>query len=167
MFGFLVGTLSLLALVKTLRRWRWERHGGHCGHHGHHHGHRHGWRGGWGLRGMVRGLFRYLDTTPGQEKVILKELEAVESTWRSMREEMHRARGEASDFLRKENLSDINWDEFMGRQSKLLDGAREVLKDAFMHIHAALDEKQRHKLADMMDGMRQRHGGFEGHGGMI
>jgi hypothetical protein len=172
MLGFLVGTVSLLALVRTLRRWRWERHGGHCGGHGHHHGHfghhHGGWRrGGWGLRGMLRGVFHYLDTTPGQEKVILKEMEAVESAWRTMRQELRDTRGEVAGFMRKESLSDVNWDEFMGRQGKLMDGARQTLRDAFLQIHAALDEAQRHKLADMMDNLQRHHGGFGGHGEVI
>ena len=51
MFGFLIGTLSLIGLIKVIRNGRgW---GGH------------GFRGGGAKRWMLRRLFQRLDTTPG------------------------------------------------------------------------------------------------------
>src|SRR5579884_3245710 len=111
MFGFLFGTACLVGLVKTLRGGHCHRGYGHgcgagggcgpqggCGargwggHHGHWGGH---WGGGhWGgghfgggpARFMLRGLFQRLETTPGQEKVILAAVDQVREKAREFKD---------------------------------------------------------------------------------
>ena len=122
MFGFILGTVCLVALVKVLRHGRGFGYGGwHGGYgygggwqgrgcgggwhsrgfggppwarggwyrndafgHGDHHDHGEHDRGGWdgpGFGGMrssfLNGLFRRLDTTPGQEKEIAAAFEEL------------------------------------------------------------------------------------------
>ena len=62
MFGFLLGTLCLIGLVRVITRRHW----------GHRHGHWHGrgYHGGFGPRYALHRVLARLDAAPGQEKVI-------------------------------------------------------------------------------------------------
>src|ERR1700678_438436 len=98
MLGFIVGTVCLIGLVKTLRWGRYHRGGGGCGY-GHHGGgwgrrgwdgrgyqgdHDGGWGGGWGGPSvLLRALFQRLETTPGQEKVIVAAYEEMRDATRA------------------------------------------------------------------------------------
>lgn len=67
MFGFIIGTVCLIALVKVLRRGRgWYGHRWGYGPHGG--GYGHGYMGGGGARWFLRGLFHRLETTPGSHQ---------------------------------------------------------------------------------------------------
>ena len=81
MFGFIIGTLSLIGLVKVLRHGRGWGHGWHGG--------GYGGRRNW----MLRRLFQRLDTTPGQEKVITEAFEELQEKARGIREQFMNARG--------------------------------------------------------------------------
>src|SRR4051812_8146061 len=83
MFGFIVGTVSLIALVKVLRGGRRWGYGGGYG----------GGGGGGPRRWMLRRLFQRLDTTPGQEKVISEAFDELQEKVRAVREEFRRSRG--------------------------------------------------------------------------
>lgn len=135
MLGIVAGVVGVVVLARVVRRARWRRHGMH---------------GGW-TRGARR-LFRHLGTTPGQEKVILAEVEKVKEAGRAMRDEMRRARADAAGFLRQEELAGLPWDDVMGRHERAAGAMREAVKDAFTAIHAALDGEQREKLAAFLEG---------------
>jgi hypothetical protein len=148
MFGFIVGTVCLVALVKVLRHghgwgggWRYA-HG--CGHHGGWHGHDHGyghgpgfggggfgrWRGrGFGPGFMLRGLFSRLETTPGQEKVIRDAFDKV-------REAVHEARaewkdtGELASLLRGETFDRTAAEGVSGKADASFAKVRVVLVEA-------------------------------------
>ena len=79
MFGFFIGTLSLIGLIGV---WKSGWHGGHG-------------RGfGGPRRWMTRRLFEYLDTTPGQEKVLAQVMDEVEKkAWAARRSAARRALG--------------------------------------------------------------------------
>lgn len=153
MCGFFIGTASLLALLWTVRRWK---HG--CG--GWHHGHRHG---GWHRRGMLRWLFVHLETTPGQEKVILDEVERLqELAWRA-RDRLRTSRGDLADLLRKDTLGGGEVNELFDRHTTMFNDLRQAAQDALGRVHAALLPEQRHKLADLLERFGgHRHGGFAG-----
>src|SRR5687768_9379179 len=76
MFGFLIGTASLIGLIYVLR-------GGACGRgfHSHGFGHRHHHRGfgrwGWGRGYWLGGLFERLDPTREQEREIRSALDEL------------------------------------------------------------------------------------------
>jgi Spy/CpxP family protein refolding chaperone len=157
MFGFLVGTLSLFGLIRVAR---WGRHG------------RGGWRGGGPRRWMMRRLFERLDTTPGQEKVVI---EAVDSTQRAAwqaREELFRARGEYARALRGETFDGEAVNAAFEKQQAAVDEVKKALKQGMQSVHEALNPQQRAELADLSEygpgrmyggGWHGRHGRYGGH----
>lgn len=149
-------------------RGRWRAHGHHGpygfggpsgasedddedAHHGHQHGHRWHWS-----HGMARGLFRHLDTTPGQEKVLLAELDLVMAAAEALRQESRLSREDVASFLRKGAADDAAVEGAMGRAQRKVDDARKALKDALQRVHETLDEDQREKLAALLEGGGRR-----------
>ena len=153
MFGFLIGTLSLIGLIKVLT--------GGCGH-GRWGGHG-GWHGGVGRSWMLRGLFRRLDTTPGQEKVILESLEAVQGACAKFRDEAEKLRADAARAFSGEKLDHEPLKAAFLRQDGLIEELRREVLVALEKIHEALDERQR-KLAGEMLERGFWHAGGWGHG---
>ncbi len=165
MLGVLIGTVCLIGLVKTLR---WGRHhGGGCGH-GHHGGgwgrrswgggwggpggdHEEGW-GGWGGRSpILRMLFQRLDTTPGQEKVIVAAWEEVRAATRDARGEARASRTELAKALRSPAVDEVLFGEMFARHDAALETLRKAGIGALAKVHDALDEKQRARLADLIE----------------
>lgn len=167
MLGFIFGTVCLVGLIKTLRGGcgyggRWG--GGHCGggecgggrwgggwggHHHHGHG-RWGGRGDW-HRWALRGLFERLDTTPGQEKVILEAADNLRSKGREAREVMFATAGDAARGMRGERFDESTMAAAFARQNEALAAMQKAAVESFAKVHEALDERQRRELADLMD----------------
>jgi hypothetical protein len=172
MIGFLIGTACLIGLMKVLRRGRchgygygygggcgggmrrgWGGHGGHGGHGpwGGHEGQGGRWGGGDMPRWMLRGLFERLDTTPGQEKVILQAVEGLREQTRSAREALHATGGHAAKAFRGERFDESAMAEAFTKQDAALESAQKALFEALAKVHEALDERQRRELADLME----------------
>jgi Spy/CpxP family protein refolding chaperone len=168
MLGMLIGTVCLIGLIKTLR---WGRRGGGWGHRGHR-GHggcggggygRRGWGGGgpwdgddergggWGPGAFMRGMFRRLDTTPGQEKVIVQAIDEMRAAAREARGEARTSRTDVAKALRSESFDAVLFGEMFARHDTTLEGVRKAAVGAFAKIHDALDEKQRARLAEMLE----------------
>ena len=156
MFGFIVGTLSLIGLVKVAR---WGRYGGggwgRRGMHG----------GGWG-RWMMRRLFERLDTTPGQEKVVLQAADEAQRVMWQAREEMFRARSEYAKAMRGESFDNEAINSAFEKQQATVDELKKTLKERLQAIHEALNPQQRAVLADLIEfGPGRMHHGGHGHWG--
>lgn len=155
MLGFLIGTACLIGLFKVVGSG--HRHHA-CGRHHHHHR-----RGGFGERAMLRWLFEKLDTTHGQEKVIL---EAVEE----LKPELHQAKSEwrstFGDLARAMREPEFDHGAVAGtwlRQDKALEQLRLSLTTGLTRIHDVLDERQRRILAEIIEsGPRFRSRSHEG-----
>jgi len=182
MIGFLIGTACLIGLVKVLRHGR-HGHGGGCGpgygyggprfmrggcgHHHHHGGG--GWgRGRWGghddgPRGFggrgffLRGLFERLQTTPGQEKVILSAVDQVQRTMREARGEW-KDTSELSSLFRGETFDRTAAEGVSGKADASFAKVRVAVLEAMAQIHEALDERQRAMVAELLE----RRGSFFG-----
>ncbi len=181
MFGFLIGALSLYGLIKVLRwgrggacggGWRGRRgwHGGHGwnGGHGwrHEHGgfageHDRGFRDGGGPGFWLRGLFRRLDTTPGQEKVLRQAAQDVMNAVGPLKGEMQDSRRDIAQALRSGTVDEVAMGELFARHDEKLREARKAFIGALASVSEALDEDQRKRLADFID----RNGGWSGFGG--
>lgn len=147
MFGFIVGTLSLIGLIKVAR---WGRHG------------RGGWRGGgWG-RYMMRRLFQRLDTTPGQEKVILEAADQAQRVMWDARQELFRARSEYAKAMRSEAFDNEAVNAAFEKQQASVDAVKKTLKEKMQAIHEALTPQQRAVLADLIEFGPRMHGGHWG-----
>ncbi|NTX33296.1 periplasmic heavy metal sensor [Myxococcus sp. CA033] len=139
MFGFLLGTACLAGLVYTVkggRRW-------------HHHAHRRGSRFGWRMR--LRWLFERLETSPGQEKVIIQATEEVTEAFDKLRDEVGPSRSALGNALRGEHFDGAALRELFTRHDVALENARRSLQGALSQVHEALDARQRRELADMLE----------------
>jgi len=154
MFGFIFGTACLAGLLYTLRRGRWHPP--------------HGGRGGrWSWRGRMRWLFERLDTSPGQEKVLVQAADDLTEAFEKMRDEMSAARAAMARSLRGESFDAAALREMDARHDELIDNLRKTVRTSMSKIHEALDPKQRRELADMLEhgwgyGYRYGRGGCGG-----
>lgn len=147
MFGFLVGTVCLIALVKVVRG------GGRWGHHA-------GGRRRWAMRYV----FEKLGTTPGQEKVIEEVADELERKGRAMREELNKLRADLARSMRGEAFDTAQAREAMDRQQTLIDELRSAAIAGMQKIHEALDPEQRKRVGDLLEFGPSRFGGGCGHG---
>ena len=151
MFGFIFGTACLAGLFYTLRRSRWHHHGGRGG------------RSSW--RGRMRWLFERLDTSPGQEKVLVQAADDLTEAFEKLRDEMSAARAAMARSLRGESFDAAALREMDARHDELIDNLRKTVRANLSKIHEALDPKQRRELADMLEhgwGYGYRRGGCGG-----
>lgn len=147
MFGFLVGTLSLIGFIKVAR---WGRYG-----------HRGGAR-----RWMMRRLFQQLDTTPGQEKVIASATETAERAMWQAREKFVAARAAYAKAMRAETFDSAAVNEAFEVQQAAADEVKKTVREGMQQIHEALSPEQRNRLADLVEfGPRHMHGGGCARGG--
>ncbi|MBK8258501.1 MAG: periplasmic heavy metal sensor [Polyangiaceae bacterium] len=180
MFGFVIGTLCLIGLIKVLRGgfrrgygcggWSgrscgsggyggWGHHGGH-GHDGYG-GRDHG--AGWDRSGpfWMRGMFERLGTTQAQEKVIR---DAFEEAWRSardLREEGRASREDIAKAVRSASFDEVVMGEMFARHDNQIEKVRKEMVGVIGKVHAVLDDKQREILAQMIE-RGPFGGGFRG-----
>lgn len=138
MFGFIVGAACLFGLVKVVR-------GGGWGHRG-----RHGFRGH-----LLRRLFERLDTSPGQEKVILGAVEKIEGVVHGLRDEADHTRTEVARALRGEVLDRDALELVFVRHEEQLKKLREAVTEGLRSVHEALGPEQRRELSELIS-----HGGL-------
>jgi hypothetical protein len=169
MLGFFIGTVCLIGLIKTLRSGRHARGwGGGCGY-GHHGGGfgRRGWGGGHGYEGdheggfggggwggpsvLLRGLFRRLETTPGQEKVIAAAYDEMREATRAARGEVRASRADIAKAMRSPAVDEVLFGEMFARHDTALETLRRAAVGAVAKVHDALDEKQRARFADLIE----------------
>ncbi len=144
MFGFIMGTVCLIALFKVLRRGR-GYHGG-CGR-----GFRGGYPGGGGSRWAFRWLFERLETTPSQEKVIVEALDLVRENRRVIAEEARQTRADLAHAVAGGLIDDHSLEETFARHDRLLAQLRVSFVEALKRVTETLDERQRKQAADMLE----------------
>jgi hypothetical protein len=182
MCGFLLGTACLIGLIVTLRAGRGGCGGGGWGRRGW----GGGWGGGWGYSGrssseggpgehaqhdhprrgwsankwFLRGLFERLDTTPGQEKVIVSAIDEMRDAGESLRGEVRKTREDIAKATRSPSFDETVLGEAFARHDQSLESVRKAAVGAVAKIHAVLDERQREKLADIIESGPSFFGGF-------
>ncbi len=125
------------------RRWGgW--HGHHHGHHGHHH------------RGGAYFVMRTLDTSPGQEKAIREEVDALRDRARLAKDELHAARADLAEVVRDEAFDRARFEAALGRVDAAWATMKSQLGDSVGRVHATLDARQRDRLADLLATRRGR-----------
>jgi Spy/CpxP family protein refolding chaperone len=170
MIGFLIGTLCLVGLFKLLRGgpWRWGGRGWG------------GWgrrRGRWGGEGrdeggwdgasyFLRGLYEQLDTTPGQEKVIREAADELRDNARKLKDEVRGSRTDVAQAVRSPSFDETRIGEVFAKHDTAIESMRKAAVGAVAKVHAVLDDKQRERLAELIEsgpfrGRHRRHG----HGG--
>ena len=158
MLGLILGTLCLIALIATVRRRRYARFmgygyapfwGGPYDGPGYGFGHRHA-RHFRGRRGLLYGLFRRLDTTPGQEKAIVEQMDGLRERLSEARGELIAARRELAAVLGGEVLDAAALDAAFRRGNELFGKFGRDVQAALTGVHEALDLEQRRQLAELL-----------------
>lgn len=151
MFGFLIGTLSLIGLIKVVRHGGWGGHGS---------------RGG-PRRWMLRRLFERLDTTPGQEKVIVEAVDQVEQNGRAAKDAFFGGRIDLGRAMRGEHFDTAAVNAAFDKQQEAVDAFKKSVLENMQKIHEALTPEQRQAAAELIEsGPRALHGGCgHRHGG--
>lgn len=166
MLGFLIGTACLIGLVKVVRGRRrfgfgpWSGHGCHHGMHGHGgHGEHGGWRGGGG-RGALRYMFERLETTPGQEKVVMAAVEDLRTHGQGAKEKLRAATSEVAATLRSDVFDEAGARAGFEKMENVVIETREAMLGALGRVHEALDSRQRQELAAMLEKVAGKERGF-------
>jgi hypothetical protein len=180
MIGCVLATVGVIGLLKAVHRHRHGCGGGwgrrflhhHHGGFGHHH-HRggfggygdddlgpdgpgaafadYGGRGGFGRRFFMRGVFDQLETTPAQEKVIFAAAAEFRGEASKFRGELRKSRADVAAAFRKASFDEVLLGELYARQDTAIEGLRKAFVGLGARVHDALDEKQRSRLADIIE----------------
>jgi hypothetical protein len=174
MLGFIIGFASLYGLVRVIRGGRGACGGGACGGGrwhgggwgGHHRGgwgghHSHGEHGGWGggRDFWLRGISQRLDATPGQEKVIRQAVEDLKAAAQSGKGELDATRRDIASAVRSGAVDEVQLGELFARHDEKLREMRKTFVGSLAKVNEALDEDQRKKLAEILEGGFGRFGG--------
>jgi hypothetical protein len=108
-------------------------------------------RGGFRNGFMAQMISDRLEATPAQEKVIRDAVDEFREAASKLRGEGRKTRADVASAFRKSNFDEVLFGELFARH----DGALTDLRKAFVgmgaRIHDALDERQRARLADLIE----------------
>jgi Heavy-metal resistance len=157
MLGFLLGTVCLIGLFKVARGG-YGYGGGRCGGGGFGGGFggRHEWRHGPGSRGFgprffLRRIFERLDTTPGQEKVILQAANELRDAFGSAKSELRDSRADFARVFRGEVVDEAALSDIFVKHDTVISATRRTAVEAVRKAHEALTDEQRSQVADFIE----------------
>jgi len=175
MLGFIIGAACVVGLAKMLRRRAWYGRFGQ-GPYGHACGSAMGYSGygGYGSMGRrgprsagghwaLRALFERLETTPGQERVILAAIDELRENRATLRAEAKQTRVDLAGAIAGGLIEDTTLEEAFARHDRTLAQLRVGFTEALKKVVEALDEPQRKELAGWIEGGFFR-GGWAGPG---
>ncbi len=163
MIGFIIGAACAVGIAKMLRRRAWYGHYGHGGY-GHACGPAEGIRGFRGMRGpgmrsmrsparwALRALFERLETTPGQERVILAALDELRENRKTVRDEAKQTRVDLAHAIEGGLIEDSTLEDAFARHDRTLAQLRVGFTEALKKVVEALDQDQRKELARWLEG---------------
>ena len=166
MFGVFFGILCLVGLFAALK----HRHHGYAfgGPFGSRRGACYGhppWAARFAAerrRWWLRGLFERWDTTPGQEKVIMKGIDAISDNMESGRRELRDVRRQVAQALGGDVLDEAVLSAALEKVEELMAKSKLELTVALTEVHAVLDGEQRRELAELIaEGPRRSEHRYE------
>jgi hypothetical protein len=178
MLGIIIGAACAFGFVKMLRRRAWHARFGH-GYAAYEGGGPCGGGGGPGMfrgpfsrgghrgRWALRSFFERLDTTPGQERVILAALDEIRENRKVLRDEMKQTRADLARAIEGGLIEDTTLDDAFARHDRLLAQLRVGFTEALKKVVEALDEPQRKELAGWLEGGFSRGGAGWGGPGRV
>jgi Spy/CpxP family protein refolding chaperone len=143
MLGWIVGSVALVVLFTTLKR---HRHARRFGYPHFHFAPRRGFRG----RGLMRGVFYQLETTPGQENAIVAALDEAFGRLRGLKGELGGTRRELGALVGSQTLDRAALEALLARHKSQLDVASSELLRTLERIHDVLDDEQRRELGALI-----------------
>jgi uncharacterized membrane protein len=139
MFGFVIAGVSLAGLVYLAARR--HRYGGYGGY--------------W--------VFRRLETSPGQEKVIRTALSEARDVFRDYRKSNQGVKQQLVPILEAEVLDEHAVNSWLGERQRSLEELKPRLMDIAKRIHDVLDPEQRRKVARFVANSGHHYHGCHGH----
>jgi hypothetical protein len=174
MLGFIIGAACMVGVARMLRRRAWH---GRFGYGGHAHGcspsmgmgprgiGRQGPRSAGG-RWVLRSLFERLETTPGQERVILAAFDELRENRKALRDEAKQTRVDLAQAVEGGLIEDGTLEESYARHDRMLAQLRVGFTEVLKKVVEVLDEPQRKELASLLEGGFFR-GGWGGGPGRV
>jgi hypothetical protein len=179
MLGIILGVACVVGVAKMLRRRAWYARFGYGGYpRGYSHGcaptieyggpggpggmRRRGPRSAGG-RWALRSLFERLETTPGQERVILAAFDELRENRKAVRDEVRQTRVDLAHAVEGGLIEDATLEESYARHDRMLAQLRVGFTEVLKKVVEALDEPQRKELASLLEGGFFR-GGWGGPG---
>jgi hypothetical protein len=119
--------------------------------------------GGWGgLRGRGRGwgggpsmwlrwVMQHVDATPAQEKVIAAAAQEIGEAIGKSRDEVRKSREDIGKAMRSEAFDEVLFGELFARHDSAMEALRKATVGALAKVHEALDERQRARLAELIE----------------
>lgn len=147
-------------------RWHGYGEGPACGPHGRR---ARGWRdhatgeGRIGGAFWLRGLFRTLDTTPGQEKEIRAAVEELLNEAKEAKSDLHASREAAARAVAGEVFDEIAIGDATVKLDAGVGRAKHAFEAMLRRVHAVLDDKQRARLAELLEQGPRGFSPFGGH----
>jgi uncharacterized membrane protein len=158
MIGFILGAVCVVGIAKMLRRRAWYGHFGHGGY-AHGCGSPMGFRtpgrrgpGGPGGRLALRAVFERLETTPGQERVILAALDELRENRKALRDEAKQTRADLAHAIEGGLIEDSTLEDAFARHDRTLAQLRVGFNEALKKVVETLDADQRKELAGWIEG---------------
>jgi uncharacterized membrane protein len=99
---------------------------------------------------MLRWVFQRLETSPGQERVIIDAADAMRSAVQGWRGDLDRTRSDVARSIRGEVFDGTALEEAFARADGRLNTLRDVVRAQAARVHEALDARQRAELADLI-----------------
>lgn len=133
MFGFLFGTACLVGLFVVLKRggsFRSFRRG---------------------RRFFLGSVFERLDTSPGQEKAIRNAFDDFFETTHELKREAKKSREDIATLMRSDGVDETLLGEAFSRQDDSIQEVRKEFVGLLATVHETLDDRQRDRLADMIE----------------
>jgi uncharacterized membrane protein len=96
-------------------------------------------------------LSQRLDLTPAQEKVVFQSFGEVKDSLRKGRGELRDSRRDVAKAFRATSFDAVLMGETFARHDNTIEDVRKAVTGALARIHEALDEKQREKLAEILE----------------
>jgi hypothetical protein len=165
MLGFIIGAACVVGVAKLLRRRAWHAHFGYGGYGGGPYSAGCGSGMAYGFRGVGRGgprspggrwalrsLFERLETTPGQERVILAAFDELRDNRKALRDEAKQTRVDLAHAIGGGLIEDATLEEAYARHDRTLAQLRVGFTEVLKKVVEVLDEPQRKELASIVEG---------------
>jgi hypothetical protein len=115
-----------------------------------------GWGGRWGGNPFRSGFFARmiadrLEATPTQEKVIRDATDELREAATKLKGEGKKTRADLAAAFRKSSFDEVLLGELYARHDRSLEDLRKAFVGMGARIHETLDEKQRERLADLIE----------------
>ncbi len=106
-----------------------------------------------GTERVVEWLATRIEASPEQYRVMRDEVEKFRDKTGDLRRELRLSRDDISSAMRGDSFDAEVMGESFGRQDDRIREIREALVEALARVHDVLDERQRRRLAEMMESM--------------